>query len=218
MYALCQRVARSIACAIVAATLISAAGVSRVVAQHAPILTTAQFILDPNQLLQLFPNGGTQMVSLIQGFVIDNAQAFDLVVQLLPKANSLQKIAIAQALAQSAKLIVVTDQARAIAIQQKIVAINDPIVNVAFAEALGDVELGGVGAGPLGGAGAGIGGQTDQLAGNSGIGGIAEPIDGSSYPTPMFTITSSVAAGRSPPGSNHSTNSPASPVSPATPQ
>ncbi len=155
-------------------------------------LTTTEFLNKPSQLLELFPNGGPQLASLVQQFAIEDSATVPLLIGLLANASPEQKTGIANGLAQAAKIIVLTDQARAADIQQRIAAINDRAVNIAFGNALGDVKLGAIGGGALGGAGAGLGGQTDALGRNGGNTGGPQQIGGSGTSTPSFSMTSSV--------------------------
>jgi hypothetical protein len=168
--------------------------------QQSPQVTTAQFLADPPVLLRSFLAGGPEMELVVQQLAVSDASTPPLLIGLLSGANPAQKSAIAQGLAQAAKIIVLTDQPRALDIQQRIAALNDPAVNTAFADGLGDVKLGAVGGGPLGGPGAGLGGQTNQLTTNLTNNGPAQPIGrvGTNIPTYSFPFTSSVTGLGSP--------------------
>jgi hypothetical protein len=189
---------RSLAGAVLAAVVMLSIGAGQASAQQSQTLTASQFLANPNQLLQQFPDGGSQMMALVQQFAVEDGSTVPVIIGLLGAANPRQKGAIGEALAQAAKIIVLTDQARAADLESRIVAINDPVVNIAFANGLGDVKLGGVGAGPggLGAPGAGLGGPGVGPGGGGGL----QPIGNLGVNTPTFSITSSVggAGGTSP--------------------
>jgi hypothetical protein len=124
-------------------------------AQNSPSVTA--FLANPRKLLTENPNGGTKMVSQIEGLAID-PPTLPTILSLLPDANADQKSAMGTALAQAAKIVVLTNQAYAAQIQRAIVATNDWQLKLAFVNALGDVVLGGEGGRP-----GSLGGQTDPL-------------------------------------------------------
>ncbi len=183
---------RTLVGAVLSALVMLSIGAGQASAQQAQALTLSQFLANPNQLLQQFPEGGSQMALLVQQFVIDDASTTPLIARLVAAANPRQKGAIGEGLAQAAKIIVLTDQARAEDVQKLVASLNDPVVNVAFANGLGDVKLGAVGGGPLGGVGAGVGGQTNPLNFTPQSSGGPAPIGGPGVNTPQFFITSSV--------------------------
>lgn len=132
----------------------------------------SSFLANPGQILAENPDGGTQLISRIQALAVEPA-TLSPIMGLLPTANAEQKGAIGAALAQAAKTAVLTNQAYATRIQQAIAAANDPVVNLAFTNGLGDVLLGAIGGGSgtgLGGPGAGLGGPGGGPGGQSNAG------------------------------------------------
>ena len=95
------------------------------------------------------------LVNKVQQLALNDASTFKVLLGLVADASEPQRRAIAEGLVQAAKVEVLTDQTLAANWQQQIVAITDPIFRTAAIDALGDVQLGAVGQGPLGGAGGG---------------------------------------------------------------
>jgi hypothetical protein len=183
--------------------------------------TVSNFLADPAALLRRFQSGGPDMASQVKDLVITDAAAVPVILNLLSTANANQKRAVGQGLAEAAKVLVRSDQARAVDVQQRVAALTDPVLRVSFLAALGDTQLGGPGAGPGGGgAGGGVGGPTTALplpgGGTSGV----QDIRAGAFGTPNFNYTSAVSSvsgySSNPGGSNfvsssRSSNSPVSP-------
>ena len=173
-----------------AAGVLIAVSTSPSSAQRGNTITLSQFIASPQQLLQLFPNGGPKMALLVRRLAIADGGVPALLIGLLASAHPQQKSAILEGLAHAANLLVLTNHARGVDIQQQIASFNDPAVNLAFAKALGDEPLGAV----LGGVGGGVGGQTSSLSDVPRTTGPAQPIGTDGTKTATFTVTSSVPA------------------------
>ena len=161
-------------------------------AQQTQIPTVSAFLANPGQLLQQNPNGGSLLASGVQQLALADPSTFKILIGLVANANDLQKAAIAQGLAQAAKIEVLTNQALAADWQQQIAAITDPTFKTAALNAFGDVQLGAVGG--AAGAGSGLGGP----GGGAGGGGAA-PIGqgGSAVATNSFNFTGGVSGGGS---------------------
>jgi hypothetical protein len=139
------RTARFSVCALFAAFVMAGVGVSAANAQ-------AQ---TPAQLLQQNPNGGQLLTNALEQLVLTTPSAFNTILGSVGGANDQQKIAMATALSQAAKTMVLTNEAVAAEWQQRILAVTDPTFKTAAINAFGDVKLGAVGGapgtGPLGG-------------------------------------------------------------------
>jgi hypothetical protein len=170
-----HRTVRFFAGAIFAALIVAGSGLGSANAQTQT----------PTQLLQQNPNGGQLLINALEQLVLTTPSTFDAILGAVGGANDQQKIAIATALSQAAKTMVLTNEALAGDWQQKILAITDPTFKTAAVNAFGDVKLGAVGGGPLGGPLGGLAG------GPGGVGGGA-PQDIRSNPTstPNFTFGS----------------------------
>lgn len=180
-------VRRALAAAVVGVAL---AASGSAVAQNAPPSDS------PAQILQQNPSGGADMIRRLREFAVSNPSGLPQILALLPNANREQKAAIGSALAQAARIVVRTNQGYAAQIQQSIVESRDQDLQVAYLAVAGDVQLGGVGGGPAGGAGGGgaVGGQTNPLGGQVTGGGSAQPIGAPGTATGAFSYTSSVTA------------------------
>jgi hypothetical protein len=84
-------------------------------------LTPQQFQANPAQILASYPNGGSQMISLIRQLTLADPADLPLVIGLLPKANDAQGTAIGSGLGQAALASVSTNQAYATEIQRAVV-------------------------------------------------------------------------------------------------
>jgi hypothetical protein len=186
------RVVRFIARAIFASLVFVAVGSGTAVAERAfPTPTAAEFLADPGQLLKQYPNGGARLTALVQQIALTDPSTFKALIGLVANANSLQKAAIGEGLAQAAKIEILTNQALAEEWQDQIAAIDDPSFKAAATAAFGDVKLGAVGGGPLGGGGGG-----PSRPGATYTGAPAD-IRARPVPTPQSTITASTSAGPS---------------------
>jgi len=200
-FSLGNRASRFSLCAIVAAFVVTAGGISTANAQKTPTptLTVSAFLADPGQLLQQYQNGGPILISTVEQFALADPTTFKALLGLLATANGAQKSAIGAGLAQAAKVEVLTNQALAADWQQQIGAITDASFKTAATNAFGDVQLGGIGGGPLGGTGGGGGGQTAPLNQSSSNSGPAQNFQSTPVATSNFTYSSSVSAANSPP-------------------
>jgi len=142
----------------------------------------------PAQLLQQYPNGGQLLINALQQLVLTNPSTFDTILGAVGGASAPVKIAIATALPQAAKTMVLTNEALAAEWQQKILAVTDPTFKTAALDAFGDVKLGSIGGGPLGGPTGGPGGLG---------GGSLENIVSGPTATPNFTWGAGTTAGGS---------------------
>jgi hypothetical protein len=175
---------------ITAAFIFGVAGVQQVSAQQTPQQTVAQFLANPNRLLQDNPTGGPRMISLIRDLAVADPATLQPLLQLLATANKEQKMAMGSGLAQAARIVVRTNPAYANQIQVAIANTRDQDLVLAFASLAGDQPIGGPGAAGGGGA---VGGQTNPLPGNPSGTGPAQPIGGNGVLTGQFGYNSSVS-------------------------
>jgi hypothetical protein len=131
--------------------------------EQLPAQTVAEFIANPTQLLQQFPNGGPEIISKIRDLAASNPTTLPLILNLIGAANAAQIDAIGAGLGQAALVCVRTDQAYASEIQRAVAATNNDALTLAFAAVLGDKQIG-----ALGGGGGGGGGPTGPLFGTLG--------------------------------------------------
>lgn len=209
---------RFIAGAIPAAFVLTAVSLSAAHAQRAEAPDVAVFLANPATLLQQNPNGGQLLVSVVQRFVLADPTTFPVFISLLANANDLQKRAIGEGLAKATKIEVISDQSLAMEWQNLIAGVNDSVFNTAATDAFGDVQLGAVGGGALGGDGGGP--SSRALTGT----GAPQDLRSTAVRTQPYTYSASTAAGPSPTftftlnNPNNPTSStngnPSSPVSP----
>ncbi len=193
---------RAYAGAILATFVFVAISLTQVQAQEGQTPTVTAFLANPGDILQQNLGGGSKLASQIQDLVVADATTLPVIMGLFANANPEQKSALAKGLAQAAKIIVLTNQALATDIQQRIASINDPVVTLAFTQSLGDVELGAIGIGPLGASGGGAGGQISQLNGTAGNAGPAQDFRAGPATTSPFTFSSSTTSTGGPPSSS----------------
>ena len=169
------RSARFVVGAIIAAFVMAGVGMSAANAQ-------AQ---TPAQLLQQNPNGGQLLINALEQLVLTNPATFNTILGSVGGASQQQKVAIATALSQAAKTMVLTNEPLAAEWQEKILAVTDPAFKTAAVNAFGDVKLGAVGGapgtGPLGGPNGAPGGV-----------GALQDIRSTPFPTTPFTFTAGV--------------------------
>ena len=180
-------------------------------AQQPGTPTVTAFLADPEQLLLLNPNGGPLLANAVQQLLLLDSATFKVIISLLPNANELQKIAIAQGLAQAAKIEVLTDQELAQEWQGQILEISEPTFRAAAVSAFGDVQIGVVGGAAGGDAGAGLGGP----GGGRGVGGAKgaggrESFEYNPVHTSAFTFTGGTIS-----SGGYSTTTTTNPVSPS---
>jgi hypothetical protein len=202
---LIDRIFRSIAAAIVAAFFLTGIGMSAANAQAQTQITASAFRTNPKALLEKYPDGGQQLIDLVQRLVLEDPTTFSLLLGLLPEANNLQRGAIGYGLAQATKSKITTDQAQAVDWQQLIATVDYPAFKTAALAAIGDVQITATGVagggGPLGG----------PLEGPGGLGGTgpAEEIRSTPVATPFFTYGGSTTGG----SASLIINNPSTPVS-----
>jgi hypothetical protein len=131
--------------------------------QQLPAQTAADFISNPAQLLQQFPNGEAEIISRVRDLAASNPATLPLILNLVAGASSTQIDAIGTGLGQAALTCIRTDPAYATEIQQVVVALNNSALSFAFAAVLGDKPIGAAGGGAGGGGGGG--GPTNPLFG-----------------------------------------------------
>lgn len=182
-------------CSFGAVFLLSAQLANAQIAGQSPALppaTIADFLANPSQLLNQFPNGGPGLAKQVGDLVDSDKATLATLIAIAKTANEDQRKAIANALAQVAKSYASSgDPAFANQIQQAVANSGLPEFAKAYAEAAGDTgtaSTGGGGGGGGGGpnvAGAPTGGQnggsttgtggtnnlTTGLVGSSGVGG-----------------------------------------------
>jgi hypothetical protein len=113
------------------------------------------FQKNPGQLLIQFPSAGPEMVKQVRDLVTTDKATLPSIVGLLKLASPDQQIAIANALAQSAKAYSKSDPAFANQVQQAVANAGIPEVAKAYAEAAGDTGTASTGGGGAGGSGGG---------------------------------------------------------------
>jgi hypothetical protein len=136
---------------------------SAAVAQTSTNQVISQFLANPAQVLQQYPNGGAQLISLIRDVAVAHPEALQTITGLLSGAAADQQLAIGSGLGQAAQIVVRTNQAYANQIQQAIAASTSEDAKTAFAGVTGNTTIaatGGGGGGGGGGAGGGTGGPT----------------------------------------------------------
>jgi hypothetical protein len=139
---------------------------------QAPNQAVDQFLADPNQLLQAFPNGGARLISVIRDTVASHPEAFQRMVDLLKNAKKEQQAAFGSAFGQAAQLVVRTNQPYATQIQQAIADSGSEEAKIAFAAVVGDVAIGAAdGGGGSGGSGGGGIGSSGFAFGGASTGG-----------------------------------------------
>jgi hypothetical protein len=189
------RMLRLIACAIVmASATMSLANAQQSQPPKSQTPAVSEFLANPDQLLQQYPNGGPPLSNAVQELALADPATFKVLVGLAAKGNDLQKSALGIGLAQATKIEVLTNQRTAAEWQALMAAITDPTFKTAATNALGDVQLGAVGGGPLGGAG---GGPTTPLNLVTNTGPL-QNIQSTPIVTPLFTSTASTSGASSP--------------------
>ena len=106
-----------------------------------------QFLANPAQVLQQYPNGGAQLISLIRDVAVSHPEALQTITGLLPGASADQQSAIGSGLGQAAQIVVRTNQAYANQIQQAIAGSTSEDAKVAFAGVTGNTSIGAAGGG-----------------------------------------------------------------------
>jgi hypothetical protein len=130
----------------------------------------AQFLANPSQVLQQYPNGGPRLISLIRDVAVAHPDALQTIVGLLNGANADQQSAIGSALGQAANIVVKTNQAYANQIQQAVAKSGSDDANTSFAAVTGNVNIGSVGGGGGGGGGGSLGFGLPTGGSNTGAG------------------------------------------------
>jgi hypothetical protein len=160
---------------------------SAAVAQTNTNQAISQFLANPAQVLQQYPNGGAQLISLIRDVAVSHPEALQTITGLLSGASTDQQSAIGSGLGQAAQIVVRTNQAYANQIQQAIAGSPSEDAKVAFAGVTGNTTIassGGGGGGGGGGAGGGTGGPTGSTGfAFGGSGGAAQSFGGLHYQT-----------------------------------
>ena len=137
-----------------------------------------QFIANPAQALQNYPDGGAQLISLIRDVAVAHPEALNAIIALLANANASQQSAIGSGLGQAAQIVVSNNPDYANQIQQAVAAAGSENASTAFASVTGNVNIaatgpGGGGGGTGGGGGVGgggLGGGTPTGGSNTGGG------------------------------------------------
>src|SRR6185503_13383745 len=148
MLSLLRRLRNPFRAAIVAATF---AFVSPVAAQN--VDTVDQLLANPAQVLQQYPSGGPQMISLIRDVAVAHPEALQTIIAQLNTTNGDQQYAIGSGLAQASNIVIKTNQAYATQIQNAVVGSNSENAKVAFAAITGNTTIASVGAGLSGAVG-----------------------------------------------------------------
>jgi hypothetical protein len=158
-------------CALAAATgavlVLAPAGTARAACfgpqQVLPQVLIDQFLANPGQVLQNYPDGGAVMISTLRDLVASSPATLAPVIALLANANPAQATAIGTASGLAAQTCVRTDQAYATQIQQALAATNNQTAILAMAAVLGDKPIGSIGGGGGGGSPGAGGGQINPI-------------------------------------------------------
>lgn len=149
--AVCRH-ALQVATGIVAAGFVFA---SSATAQNAANRAVDQFLDKPAQVLQQYPHGGAQLISLIRDVCVSHQEALQTLIGALKAADKEQQMAFGSGLGQCAQIVVRTNQAYANQIQQAVADSGSDDANTAFASVTGNVTIASSGAGAGGGVGGG---------------------------------------------------------------
>lgn len=138
---------------------------SSAIAQNAANSPVDQFVSNPSQVVQGYPSGGAQLISLIRDVCVAHPEALQAIMGAVKSANKDQQMAFGSGLGQCAQIVVRTNQAYANQIQQAVADSGLEDVNTAFAAVTGNVTIAstGAGGGGGGGAGGGVGGPTSSF-------------------------------------------------------
>jgi hypothetical protein len=121
-----------------------------------PAATISSFVANPGQLLAQFPGGGEDLRLATRNYMTSDKSALSALIGLIANANQDQRIAIAQGLADAAKLYAPADLPEATEIQQAVAKTGVSEVIKAYASIAGDTGT----ATTAGGSGSGGGGAT----------------------------------------------------------
>jgi hypothetical protein len=169
---------------------------SLVMAQ-APKSAIDQFLVNPTLTLQQYPNGGSELTSLIRDAVVAHPEALQTIVGLLTDANSDQQSAMGSGFGLAAKLV---DQKYANEIATAIANAGSKEASTAFAAIIGDTLIGSVGGGD-GGPGGGSGGTIGPSGGGTGGGSGPPQTTGEQHTTNVAaTFTGAGVGGATPSG------------------
>lgn len=124
-----------------------------------------QFIANPSQVLQQYPNGGPQLISLIRDVALAHPESLQAIIALLANASSDQQMAIGSGLGQAAQMSAQNNPAFANQIQAALVASGFQDAITAFAAVTGNVNIASTGPGGGGDGGGGVGGPTGSGSG-----------------------------------------------------
>ena len=130
------------------------------------------FLGAPASMINIFPNGGFEMVSRIRALAGSSSETLDPMMALIPQLNASQKTALGSGLGRTARACAATSPEYVLSIQEKVAAANSPEVTTAFLATLNEVQTAalGAGAGAGAGAGGGAGGVGGGAPGNSSAG------------------------------------------------
>jgi hypothetical protein len=120
------------------------------------------FLSNPNQLLNLFPNGGQGLSQRTREYLTTDKATLSSLIKLLPSASKEQQDAIAAGLAQAAKAYASSDQQFANEIQTAVASSGIEEVVKAYASIAGDTGTASTGGGGGGGGAGGGGGGTSS--------------------------------------------------------
>lgn len=122
------------------------------------------FLANPAQVLSQYPNGGSELISLIRDTTVAHPEALQTIIALLANANSDQQLAIGSGLGQANRIVNNTNQNFANAIALAVAGAGSGDASAGFSGATGNVSIsstGPSGGAPGGGApGGGSGGST----------------------------------------------------------
>jgi hypothetical protein len=146
----------------------AACGVSPLPLQPEAIETFKQA---PGDLLTRYMSGGTGLTQDSYNLIITDPTVVDALVALVPQSNTMQKFALGTGLGDAVRQCSGRDVAVADAIQTAIAALDQPEFEVAFTQAINQIETAAIG-GAAGGAGGPFGTSTTaegRLAGGGGV-------------------------------------------------
>lgn len=186
--------------AIYSGTAMAACGVSPLPLQPADVQS---FKENPGQLLTRNMSGGNDLTVQSYNLVITDPSVIDALVGLIPQSNALQKFALGTGLGDAVRQCSARDAEVADAIQTAIAALDQPEFEIAFTQAINQVETAAIGGpGAAGGGPFGTSAITDGRLGGGGGGVTNSSINyftggGAGSPTSRSSRSTGTVAARS---------------------
>jgi hypothetical protein len=143
-----------------------------------PLETSAveAFKAAPDSILTRYLSGGSGMTREAYNLIITDPTTVDSFVTLVSKANALQKFALGTGLGDAVRQCSAKDPAVADALQTAIAALEQPEFEIAFTQAINQIETAAIGGAAGGGGPFGTSAAVEGLIGDDGV-----PNDGGNY-------------------------------------